>query len=196
MTHPDGGPAPWDEKQRPDPASTTTPTSPTDNPDQDMADDEGIEPAPLPAHDAEGPQRRSAHSERVEPTNVSKKEMEVNVAEATAQHPDARTSRWARDDDSAMARFIDRMLELRRVLYKYAKFVGPGMMVAVAYIDPGKRSCNANRVARSDEFQEIMRLTLRPVRRFASSCCSSSSCPTFLPSFSNPSLSSSVLSRA
>ncbi|KAK8237624.1 transporter protein smf2 [Phyllosticta capitalensis] len=137
MTHPDGGPAPWDEKQRPDPASTTTPTSPTDNPDQDMADDEGIEPAPLPAHDAEGPQRRSAHSERVEPTNVSKKEMEVNVAEATAQHPDARTSRWARDDDSAMARFIDRMLELRRVLYKYAKFVGPGMMVAVAYIDPG-----------------------------------------------------------
>jgi len=29
------------------------------------------------------------------------------------------------------------LTELRRVLFRYAKFVGPGFMIAVAYIDPG-----------------------------------------------------------
>lgn len=32
------------------------------------------------------------------------------------------------------------MLKVRRVLVKYAKFVGPGIMISVAYIDPGMPS--------------------------------------------------------
>lgn len=32
------------------------------------------------------------------------------------------------------------VMNLSRVLRKYAKFIGPGFMVAVAYIDPGKQS--------------------------------------------------------
>ncbi|KAK7515306.1 divalent metal ion transporter [Phyllosticta citriasiana] len=145
MTHPDSGPAPWDEKHRPDPAPTTTTSpvlsAPANRPSRDMADDEGIEPAPLhlappPTSDAEPRKRLSANSERVA-TSDSKKKMDVTVAEETPQNQHGQTSTWAPDDGSAMSRFIDYAIELRRILYKYAKFVGPGMMVAVAYIDPG-----------------------------------------------------------
>lgn len=34
--------------------------------------------------------------------------------------------------------FTELLLKARDVLYNYAKFVGPGFMVAVAYIDPGE----------------------------------------------------------
>lgn len=36
--------------------------------------------------------------------------------------------------------FTESLLKIKDVLYKYAKFVGPGFMVAVAYIDPGEQA--------------------------------------------------------
>lgn len=65
--------------------------------------------------------------------------------------------------------------KVKGVLLKYVKFMGPGFMVAVAYIDPGmefyQSLWHATQIDGMRE-QETMRLTLRLVRHTVSACCS------------------------
>ena len=88
--------------------------------------------------------------------------------------------------------------EAIRVIRKYLRFVGPGFMVAVAYIDPGELplcthhgnfhgllsvTMRIEKVDRADNSQATTLPMSQQALLFSSSYSSSSLCPTFSPSF-------------
>lgn len=93
---------------------------------------------------------------------------------------------------SRVAILVDRARALQRTFVKFGSFVGPGFMVAVAYIDPGMYSVRDDFAAQILTSQAIMRRMLQrelPTDfSFYVLFCS----PTSLPSFFNRLVSSSV----
>ena len=77
-------------------------------------------PAPAPRQKM-GDEAENAAQSILERTASSERDHEVEIAKP---EPPARG-------------FRARMLRLGRIFRKFAKFIGPGFMVAVAYIDPG-----------------------------------------------------------
>ncbi|KAB2574214.1 putative transporter protein smf2 protein [Lasiodiplodia theobromae] len=103
------------------------------------ADDGAIERPQQPPDDHPGPSQRRGFG-RSQPERPAKADMNVDVAESvSASRPHATTFNvgYSGRGSGGASWFSDLVFQTKDVLYKYAKFVGPGFMVAVAYIDPG-----------------------------------------------------------
>ncbi|KAK7707750.1 NRAMP-like transporter smf-3 [Botryosphaeria dothidea] len=81
--------------------------------------------------DTTSAQRLAVGSGRLSSEEPSKSHMRFEIAEA----PD--TFDKPRDSLSGKEKLRQTLEKTKAVLYQYAKFIGPGFMVAVAYIDPG-----------------------------------------------------------
>lgn len=82
--------------------------------------------------DTTSAQRLAVGSGRLSSEEPSKSHMRFEIAEA----PD--TFNKPRGSLSGKEKLRQTLEKTKAVLYQYAKFIGPGFMVAVAYIDPGK----------------------------------------------------------
>jgi hypothetical protein len=91
---------------------------------------------------------------RVADPEIGKPRMRIGFAEADDGIDDTRGGSAAGSDEGRpnivskpkstfIATAIDKARKLRRTMIKFGKFVGPGFMVAVAYIDPGTHTPHA-----------------------------------------------------
>ncbi|GME24782.1 Natural resistance-associated macrophage protein [Neofusicoccum parvum] len=119
-------------------------------------DDGAIErPQQPPDTDPDLLRRRGVGSSRPQAEGSAKPDMSVDIAESHNQavrKPSSASDALAATlnlgysgagsagrggQGSGGSRLSEYVLKIKDVLYKYAQFVGPGFMVAVAYIDPG-----------------------------------------------------------
>ncbi|OJD34421.1 manganese transporter [Diplodia corticola] len=120
------------------------------------SDEGAIEQPQQPPDIHTGPlQRRGVGRSRIQPEGPAKADMSAGAAasqdrpapkdsSASGAHATTlnvgcagRDHKGSGEPGRSGSCFSGLLLQTRDVLYKYAKFVGPGFMVAVAYIDPG-----------------------------------------------------------
>lgn len=82
--------------------------------------------------DTTSAQRLAVGNGRPSAEEPSKSHTRFDIAEAPAAFNKPRASL------SGKEKLRETLEKTKAVLYQYAKFIGPGFMVAVAYIDPGK----------------------------------------------------------
>jgi metal iron transporter len=89
------------------------------------------------SHDAPDPNDELVEPSRETMGEMAGKEEAVNIEEVPTTSSGGGAGQAIRKK-SVMGAAVATARKVKAVLTKYAKFVGPGIMISVAYIDPGK----------------------------------------------------------